>query len=201
MSPPSPPGAAAVAASEHFELVFPPADRPWVQQALAALEQWRKELGVHTQDLPPRVEVRSWATTSEFTAATGQMGWMGGATDGQSIDLQPLALLAQKHILLPTLRHELTHLAVHRLRAQGLPRWFEEGLVLYLTGERIDAQAPLMSSAELDAAISRPRQAAETKAAYAQALERVRRLARDKGERELWRLLAHPTAKDLRSFR
>jgi ribosomal 50S subunit-associated protein YjgA (DUF615 family) len=49
----------------------------------------------------------------------------------------------------------------------------------------------------LEAAITKPRSEAEMKAAYAQALERVRRLARRDGDTALWRILEHPTADDL----
>jgi hypothetical protein len=111
-------------------------------------------------------------------------------------------LLARKRILNQTLRHELTHLTVHRLRAKGVPRWFEEGLVLYLTGERIEPPAPAQNFERgIEAAISQPRSEAEMKAAYAQALERVRRFARQQGGASLWRVLEHPIEKDLRWLR
>ena len=147
-----------MASSEHFELVYPSSQEPWVKQTLDTLEQWRKELGAHAEILPPRVRVETWATVGEFIRATGQPGWMAASSDGQSIALQPLELLARKRILNQTLRHELTHLVVHRLRAKGVPRWFEEGLVLYLTGERIEAPATaLMTARELEEAITQPR--------------------------------------------
>ncbi|MFZ0960474.1 MAG: SpoIID/LytB domain-containing protein [Terriglobia bacterium] len=188
-----------IASSEHFELVYPASQEPWVKQSLDALEQWRKELGAHAEILTPRVRVETWDSVGEFIDATGQPGWMAASSDGRSIALQPLELLARKHILNQTLRHELTHLVVHRLRAKGVPRWFEEGLVLYLTGERIEAPATaLKTTEELEAAITKPRSEAEMKTAYAQALERVRRMARREGNAALWRILEHPTAADLR---
>ncbi|MGA3324009.1 MAG: SpoIID/LytB domain-containing protein [Terriglobia bacterium] len=190
-----------IASSEHFELVYPASQEPWVKQTLETLEQWRRELGAHAEILPPRVRVETWGSVGEFVRATGQPGWMAASSDGQSIALQPLELLARKRILNQTLRHELTHLVVHRLRAKGLPKWFEEGWVLYLTGERIEAPATTpMTPTELEEAISQPRSEAEMKTAYAQALERVRQLTRRKGDTALWRLLAHPGAEDLRSL-
>jgi stage II sporulation protein D len=187
-----------VASSEHFELVYPSSQEPWVRQTLDTLEQRRKELGEHAEILPPRVHVETWATVGEFIRATGQPGWMAATSDGQSIALQPLDLLARKRILNQTLRHELTHLVVHRLRAKGVPRWFEEGLVLYLTGERIEAPpTALMTASDLEEAITQPRSEGEMKAAYAQAQERVRSLARRQGDAALWRLLEHPGAEDL----
>ncbi len=58
-----------------------------------------------------------------------------------------------------------------------------------------------MTELELERAISKPRSEPEMKAAYAQALERVRRLARRQGDRALWRVLEHPSAEDLRWLR
>jgi hypothetical protein len=49
------------------------------------------------------------------------------------------------NFLAPTLRHELAHLALARVRV-GLPRWFEEGTAEYATGE------VLSRSEELDLA-------------------------------------------------
>ncbi len=188
-----------IASSEHFELVYPASQEAWVKQTLETLEQWRKELGARAEILPPRERIETWGSVEEFIRATGQPGWMAATSDGQSIALQPLDLLARKRILNQTLRHELTHLVVHRLRAKGVPRWFEEGWVLYLTGERIEAPATALKTAkELDEAITKPPSEAEMKTAYAQALERVRQLARREGETAMWRLLEHPGAEGLR---
>ena len=141
----------------------------------------------------PRIRVETWETTPEFIRATGQPGWAAASNDGQSIALQPLAKLKRKGILQSTLRHEVAHLVIHRRRAPGVPQWFEEGLVLYLTGEQINA-APVHDFAgrSLEQAVTRPRSEAEMKAAYAAALAKVRALARQRGEAALWQMLEHP---------
>jgi hypothetical protein len=94
------------------------------------------------------------------------------------------------------LRHELIHLVVHRARASSVPHWYEEGLVLYLTHQQIE---PVRSelSRSLEEAISKPRSEAEMKAAYALALDRVRKIAEQRGEAALWRILQDPSAKEL----
>ena len=184
-----------VVSSEHFELAYPSSQEPWVKQTLDTLEQWRKELGLHANVLPPRVQVQTWRSVGDFIQATGQPGWMAGSSDGHAIALQPLELLAKRHILNQTLRHELAHLVVHRVRAKDVPLWFEEGFVLYLTGERMEASsAAPMGATQLEEDISHPRSEAEMKAAYAQALYRVRRLAKQGGEAGLWDLLEHPSS-------
>ncbi len=164
-----------------------------MKQTLDALEHWRSELGVHAEALPPRVRVQTWTSVADYSRSTGEPGWTAAASDGQSITLQPLQLLARKGILNQTLRHELTHLAVHRLKANDTPRWFEEGMVLYLTGERIETPpSGFNADRDLDAAITHPRSEAAMKGAYAAALERVRRFAKGQGDAALWRAIEQP---------
>jgi len=185
-----------VLSSEHFELVFPPGQHPWADETLRGLEAARRELRDRAALLPGRARVRTWETTEEFIRAAGQPGWVAASNDGQAIELQPLRTLKRKGILNATLRHELTHLVVHRLRAPKIPRWFEEGLVLYLTGEQVGATSP-DAGRSLEEIVSRPRSEAEMKAAYACALERVRELARRRGATALWQVLQHPSAEDV----
>src|ERR1035441_9635607 len=124
-----------IASSEHFELIYFSSQEPWVKQTLDTLEYWHRELGTHADILPSRVRVQTWSSVADFGRATGEPGWMAAASDGQSISLPPLQILGRKRILKQTLRHELTHLVVHRMAAKDEPRWLEEGSVLYLTGE------------------------------------------------------------------
>jgi stage II sporulation protein D len=190
-----------IASSENFELIYFSSQEPWVKQTLDTLEQWRRELGVHAEIPPPRVRVQTSASVADFIRATGEPGWMAAANDGQSIALQPLELLGRKRILTQTLRHELTHLVVHRLAAKGVPRWFEEGAVLYLSRDRIESlPSAFKTGQELEDAITKPHSEAEMKAAYAQALKRVQQFALRQGNGALWRTLEQPTAEDLRWF-
>jgi stage II sporulation protein D len=189
-----------ILSSEHFELFFPPGQEPWVAETLRTLERHRRALGSRAEVLPEKIQVRTWETTEEFIRASGQPGWVAASNDGQTIQLQPLRVLKRKGILASTLRHELTHLVVRRLRAPQVPRWFEEGLVLYLTGEQPGATTSL-SGRSLEEAIARPQSEAEMKAAYAAALAKVRALARERGEAALWLALQHPSAEDLRWLR
>jgi stage II sporulation protein D len=191
--------ATSVLSSEHFELVFPPSQQPWVSETLQALEASRRSLAGRAAALPRMVRVETWETTPEFIRATGQPGWAAASNDGQSIALQPLAKLKRRGILQSTLRHEIAHLVVHRRRAPGVPQWFEEGLVLYLTDEQVNAAPPRdFADRSLEQAVTRPHSEAEMKAAYAAALARVRALARQRGDADLWHMLEHPTSADLR---
>ncbi len=187
-----------VASSEHFELAYPETQQRWVSESLSELERSRKELAISGSDWPPKIRVQTWDSTADFMGATGQPGWVGGTNDGTSIFLQPLATLAAKDILKATLRHEVAHVAVHRLRARAVPSWFEEGLVLHLTGEQVDADShPASSGRTLGEAIARSKSEAEMREAYARASLLVRELARGRGEEALWQVLEHPTRADL----
>ncbi|HXH49479.1 MAG TPA: SpoIID/LytB domain-containing protein, partial [Terriglobia bacterium] len=188
-----------IASSEHFELAYPETQRRWVNHALNQLESWRRVLAQYAGPPEKKVHVETWNTTLEFIRATGQPGWVAGSSDGKSIFLQPLATLAAKSVLVSTLRHELTHLILHRLRTPGVPEWYEEGLVLYLTGEPISSGAPMHASARaLGQSLARPRSAAEMHAAYARAALLVRRLAGQRGPGSLWEVLEHPSPDDLK---
>jgi stage II sporulation protein D len=195
-------GDARFLSSEHFEMVFPPGQEHLAASALEILEAQRSKLGARADALPTRIRVRTWPTTADFIHAAKQPGWVAGTNDGRVIDLQPLELLKRKSILDSTLRHELTHLVVRRLRAADVPRWFEEGLVLYLTGERVGSTLPALGRRRsLEQSIAEPRSEGEMHAAYALALERVRELARRKGEAALWKALEHPSSEDRRWFK
>lgn len=187
-----------VLSSEHFELDFPDNQQPWANETLQSLETARRKLESRAGGLPAKVRVETFAATADFVRASGLPGWAAAFTDGKSILLQPLGTLKRKGILTSTLRHELAHLAIHGRRFPQVPRWFEEGMVLYLTGEQL---APGSRSGpggrSLSQSISHPRSEAEMRAAYALALKRVNQLARERGEAALWQILEKPSAKDL----
>lgn len=193
------PEADPIASSDHFELAYPETQEPWVNRTLHQLESWHRVLAEQASPGADKVRAATWNTTAEFIQATGQPGWVAGSSDGRSIFLQPLATLAGKGILESTLRHELTHLTLHRLRAPGVPGWFEEGFVLHLTGERIDSGMRLAADRRtLGEAVARARSAAEMRAAYARAALLVRRLAEQRGSNVLWQVLEHPAPNDLK---
>lgn len=188
--------------SEHFEMVFPARQERLVPTALEVLEAQRRKLGPRADVLPTRIRVRTWQTTADFIHATRQPGWVAGTNDGRAIDLQPLDLLKRKGILESTLRHELTHLVVRRLRAADVPHWYEEGLVLSLTGEPVESESRALDRhRSLELCLTEPRSESEMRAAYALALDRVRELARRKGEAALWQALGRPSPEDLRWFK
>ena len=191
-----------ILSSEHFEMVFPPRQERLAAKALEALEAQRAKLAGRAEALPTRIRVRTWETTDDFIRATRQPGWVAASNDGRVIDLQPLDLLKRKGVLESTLRHELTHLVVRRRRAPEVPRWYEEGLVLYLTGEPVgETTRSLDPRRSLELSLSEPRSENEMRVAYARALDRVKEFAQQRGEAALWQVLERPSREDLRWFK
>ncbi len=191
-----------ILSSENFEVVFPPRQERLAAKALEVLEAQRAKLAGRADVLPKRIRARAWETTADFIRTTRQPGWVAASNDGRVIDLQPLDLLQRKGILESTLRHELTHLAVHRRRAPEVPHWYEEGLVLFMTGEQVDNSSYALDPRRgLELSLSEPRSEGEMRAAYARALERVRELARQRGEAALWQILERPDADALQWFK
>ena len=67
------------------------------------------------------LEVVIHETTPDFINATGQPGWAAAATRGSRMELQPLALLRRRGVIVPTLRHEYAHFVIELL-GRGTPR-------------------------------------------------------------------------------
>ena len=99
------------------------ADLPLLAQALAEAET---RSGMQA-DGP--ITVRAFPSTTAFRDATLAPGWVAAFTEGNWIATQPLATLAARKLLVPTLRHEFLHALVEGQAAASPPLWLREGLV------------------------------------------------------------------------
>ena len=128
--------------------------------------------------------LRVYPTVAAFRDATGEPGWVAASTRGRTVRLQPAAVLKQTGALESTLRHELLHMAVEEQARAGLPLWFREGVVLYLSGGAAPSKAPRnrQPSAALENTFEHPRDAASLKAAYATAAARVAAMVKAHGQ-------------------
>jgi stage II sporulation protein D len=109
------------------------------------------------------VRIRIYPTVAAFRDATGEPGWVAGSTRAGVIRLQP-------GVGESTIRHEMLHALVEGHARAGLPLWFREGAVLFLSGDRPTNQrkhAPQEAAARL---------------AYAADLDRFERLVERFGE-------------------
>jgi hypothetical protein len=187
--------------SERFTVSFAAGQRPDAEEVLRLLEAAQSRFaprGIHAP--PGRITVIIHPAIADFIKATGKPGWVAATADSQGgLHLQPAALLRSRGTLETTLAHEYLHLALWNATDSRIPAWFREGVVLFFTGERVDAPpaAAVASSATLEQAIERPRSRDEMRRAYARALEETRKLAAQLGDSGLLRLLRQPSASDM----
>src|SRR6185436_5613332 len=141
-----------------------------------------------------RVSIRLNESTGDFTSRTGQPWWAAAATRANRIELQPLAILKQRGVLFPTLRHELAHIVIDSISNKRAPRWLEEGFALYLAaeGQAISRYVTRdrLAEDELEQRLQRPRTQAEMRTLYAEAYLMVAETIRFQGESSVWTKLA-----------
>ncbi len=120
-----------------------PADAEVAPRVLNLLQQAQRDLRDYpAATLPQRVTVVIHPTLASFTGATSQPWYVAAIAnrDEARIDTQRAQVLLQRHLLKPTLRHELFHLAQPAI----WPRWLAEGAAMLFAGER--PQAPPLSN-------------------------------------------------------
>jgi len=186
--------------NEHFRVTYPSqVERNDADQVLNTLETARGDFlrRAASASISANVsvlDIRLNESTGDFTSRTGQPWWAAAATRGNRIELQPLALLKKRGVLLTTLRHELAHVVIDSISSKHSPRWLEEGLAIYLAGEgRLFApytRGANLSQDELARRLEHPRTQTEMRELYAQAYLAVAELVRQQGEPSVWKKLA-----------
>jgi len=141
-----------------------------------------------------KVQLIFHGTTQQFMAATGQPSWAAAATRGAVIELQPMALLKRRGILMTTIRHEYAHYVIDRLSSGKSPRWLAEGLAAYFAGEAAmlasyKGQQALLAD-QIEQRLSHAATAREMRSLYAASLEAVEHLIKTNGEPAVWRRAA-----------
>ena len=140
------------------------ADPAYLPQLTEALGEAENRSGI-----PPGqpVTVRAFRSTGAFRDATLAPGWVAAFTEGNWIAAQPLATLASRKLLVPTLRHEFLHALVEGQVAANTPLWLREGLVEAWGGDAHAAgQAPALKFDEVDRALGHAATEAESQAAH-----------------------------------
>jgi len=142
------------------------------QAHLAALWSDAQRRFAPTHALTPQIVFAP--TTEVFRQLTTLPGWMLAGTSGDTVVLQPRAIL-QAHNPDGTLLHEMLHVLVE---AQATPRaqlWLREGLVEVLAGEPAHASGAL-PAASLESALLHPESQAENERAHNAAAAKVQAL-------------------------
>ena len=187
--------------SEHFRVSYPATvDRRDANQVLSTLDNARADFlrradaaSVSIGDLG-LLEIRLNDSTGDFTARTGQPWWAAAVTRRNRIELQPVAILKRRGVLVATLRHELAHAVIDKASRNRAPRWLEEGFALYLAGEGSTISRyrgrGVLSTAELEKRLERPGSQEEMRTLYAQAYLDVFNLVTNGGEASVWKRIA-----------
>lgn len=186
-----------VRTSEHFRAIVSGSnDEAAITDVLRTLEAARADMERRLRSaslaLPngQKTEVIVYATTGDFTGATGQPAWAAAVTLGRTIHLQPLKTLQKRGVHHTTLRHEFAHVVIEALSGGQVPRWLAEGLAIHFAGEgslyvRVP-DAPGLTRDELERRLVQPVSAQEMRSLYAAAWRHVSALVRRKGEPEIW---------------
>jgi stage II sporulation protein D len=173
-------------ASEDVELLTtrPERDRALLPMVARVMHETEESTGL-VYGGPAKLKV--YATVATFRDATGEPGWVAASTRGRTIRLQPTDVLQDAGTLASTLHHELLHMLVEAHAKPGTPLWFREGLVLYLAQPDADPRGSTTSDsfAALDKVLRNPASEKEMRQAYAEALAKVARLAREYGKEAL----------------
>ncbi|MGH9959842.1 MAG: hypothetical protein ACREBC_22415, partial [Pyrinomonadaceae bacterium] len=194
------PSARRSLAGEHFRISYPEVVKLRdAENVLKILETSRNDLirrvsaaGISFRF--PRLEIFINETTGNFVGRTGQSPWAAAATRGNRVELQPLDLLKRRRTLETTLRHELVHATIDTIGRGQTPRWFAEGLALYVAGEGPMLMRYLPKEAisieGLERKLSQPASPEDMRAAYAAAYREVKRLIGSEGEATVWRRIS-----------
>jgi len=135
--------------------------------------------------------LKIFPTVATFRDSTGEPGWVAASAQGRVIRLQPVDVLRSRGSLESTLQHELLHALIESRARPGLPVWFREGVVEFLTAgqkAKTKSQKSKVVPPE-DAAFLRGRE--EARRAHAAALDCVTDLVARVGEPTVLSWLEH----------
>lgn len=155
---------------------------------ISELEQARVEAAQRSGlEMPQPITVRAFGSTSAFRSATGAPGWIAAFTEGGWIGTQPLRILASRHLLKSTMRHEFLHALVEHQAGPAAPLWLREGLVeLWAEPNAKNVVTPSIRIEALDSELAHAGSEADAAAAHrAAAFYASRIIARFGRERAL----------------
>lgn len=172
------------------------ADRAFLPVASQA-EQWAEQVTGLSFRNTPRWKV--YPSVAMFRDATGEPGWVAATTKGRTIQTQPAEVLQRAGTLESTLRHEFLHMLIESYAKAGVPVWFREGLVLYLSDPNAAVQPTksFSNTADLESAMRNPANEQQLREAYKDARARVAKLANQYGKPTLIQWVQHGVPREI----
>ena len=134
----------------------------------------------------------------DFKKITGRDWWQYSKIEDRQITYQPIYILYQRKLDVIAVQHEYFEWAVDRLSDNQLPRWIEEGLASYLSGEEKVLAAQLteypdanleMPVEEIEKLLRTEKDRKLTRIAYYHAYRMVQTLIDKEGEFKLATLI------------
>ncbi|HEY1901693.1 MAG TPA: SpoIID/LytB domain-containing protein [Terracidiphilus sp.] len=156
-------------------------DAAYLPQISKALAEAEARSGLQP---PALITVRAFRSTPAFRDATLAPGWVAAFTEGSWIATQPLATLAARQLLVPTLRHEFLHALIEAQAAPSTSLWLREGLVEVWSdaqpsgnrGAKLSGSPPILKLDETDRGLTHAATEAQSEAAHQAAAGYAQRL-------------------------
>ena len=143
-------------------------DRSFLPVLSKALAKAQARSGLHVS---ARITVRTFGSTDAFRKVTLAPGWVSAFTEGEWIGTQPMATLAARRLLEPTMLHEFLHALVEHETGPKAPLWLREGLVELWSEDSKTGGFPSMPIDSVEALLSRATAASESETAHHAAAE------------------------------
>jgi len=125
------------AASEFFDLRFDDSIQPAVAVAFLEYGDYAYFRILETMDwvLKAPVPLVAAKDIDEYGTRWGKPWWIPGALSGDSIVVQPMAMLSGRGIAMESLTHLYVERTLRQKTEHRMPAWFVYGLGAYLAGE------------------------------------------------------------------
>lgn len=127
-----------VLANQYFEVWYPPG-RTTVTHAMYVFEELmpaRKKLGEFFGEAPRELLV-IWCSKDldAYKRLVNREWWYYSEIKGDSMTFSPVYILFKRGISPIAIPHEYYQWAIRKITQNGAPRWLEEGMASYLSGE------------------------------------------------------------------
>jgi hypothetical protein len=186
-----------VLGNEFFEVWYP-AGRVTVthgMQAFVHLMPAHEKFNQFFDDSPSdRLVIKTWDYLEYYKRDVGRDFWYYSVIEGDSMKMQPVSVFYARGIDGVAIPHEYYQWAIGKITHNGAPRWIEEGVASYLSGEGEiltgqmvefpDRKAP-MNPAEIEKILIREENKADSRTAYYHSYMMVTKLVEEFGETNL----------------
>lgn len=191
----------------HFILHYSPSASPWVKNLLGQIENYRKRVqeffGISVEDKVHIFLVGSYGDLSQIKCIVYDKFplWASGLAIPQKkiiILTTPSLSKGESFSLVNTFIHEYTHLVIEIfLQGKSIPRWLNEGMAMYVSGQKDFYNTLLLSKAFVFSSLipfeqlknSFPVTSSEIRLAYAQSFNMVSYLMDHFGRERFYKFL------------